>query len=298
MNLWRRNHVCMAEEGGGAGSGGAGTGSGADGAAPAGTGQGDASGQGGGAGSSALAAGAGADGGSEEVALADLIPEKYRVAKDDGSLDVEASARKQAEGYGALSKKFGAGDGAPESPDAYAPKLEMEGFNWDEAKKDPAMQGFIKGAHAKGLSNEQLSYVLGQYHSNMASILGGDAAATMDACETALGEHWKTPAEMTAGKQAAFKSFSAFAEKTGISLADFEASGAANNPLVIRLLAAIAPELGEDRSPGGAGSGGGESVEQLMASEAYSNPRHPDHAMVSEKVRKHYEGGHGVAAAL
>lgn len=235
------------------------------------------------------------------AAINDLIPEKYRVSKEDGTFDIEASARKQAEGYANLAKKLGEGkpaDAAPESPDAYEPKVEIEGFQWAEVKADPDMQSFLKSAHAKGFSNEDLSFVLTEYHNRVGAALEGNAALTLESCEAELGKVWATPEAMTQGKRDAFKAFSAYGPKAGVTIADLEASGAANNPAVLRLLAAIAPDLGEDRVPSGVGSSGTESVESLMTSPAYLDTKHVDHAVVSKKIQEHYQRKYGTAAAI
>ena len=240
------------------------------------------------------ALGSGAD--VTPAAINDLIPEKYRVSKEDGTLDIEASARKQAEGYANLAKKLGEGkpaDAAPESPDAYDPKLEIEGFKWDEVKADPKMQGFLKRMHGKGLNNAQLSEVLGAYYEAAPDLIAGNAELTQEGCEAELAKVWATPEAMTQGKQAAFKAFSAYADKAGVTIAEFEATGAANNPAVLRFLAAIAPDIGEDRVPSGLGMSGAESVESLMASPAYLDTKHADHAAVSKKIQEHYQRKYG-----
>lgn len=235
------------------------------------------------------------------AAINDLIPEKYRVSKEDGTFDIEASARKQAEGYANLAKKLGEGkpaDAAPESPDAYEPKVEIEGFQWAEVKADPDMQSFLKSAHAKGFSNEDLSFVLTEYHNRVGAALEGNAALTLESCEAELAKSWTTPEAMTQGKRDAFKAFSAYGPKAGVTIADLEASGAANNPAVLRLLASIAPDLGEDRVPSGLGMSGAESVESLMTSPAYLDTKHADHAAVSKKIQEHYQRKYGNTPAI
>ena len=63
-----------------------------------------------------------------------------------------------------------------------------------------------------------------------------------------------------------------------------------NDPRVIRLLARVGGEMGEDRSvtPPGGGIPSGQTVETLMTSEAYNNQRHPEHATVSRQVADHF----------
>lgn len=297
-------HAYMAEAGAdGAAGGGAAAGAGGDGAGAAGAGQETAQGAGAGAASSsALGAAAGAAAGTEgtggESAGFDWIPEKHRVTKDDGSFDLEASSRKVADAHRALEQRFGSGDLPPKDATEYAPEVALEGFNWDEFKTDPEMQGFLKGAHAKGITNAQLSYILGEHYQRMVGVAQGAATLNIEACQQELGKTWATPEAMKAGMSGAFKTFSAFAEKAGVTLQDLEASGAANNPAVIRLLAAIAPELGEDRGVSGTGAGGNEDITELLTNEAYTNPNHKDHKLISEKVRRHYERQYGNEIAL
>lgn len=134
--------------------------------APAGNAGGDNAGNGDGtqnpgggtpAGTSLLSTGAGEQGAD------DWLPEKYRVMGDDGKLNVEGSARKLADAYSHLEKRMGSGDTPPKTADEYAPKVEVEGFKWDEFKADPRMQSFMKSAHAKGITNDQMGFILGEY---------------------------------------------------------------------------------------------------------------------------------------
>lgn len=246
----------------GAGAGGSGAGGAADSGSAAGAG-------GAGASVSALASGAGAgDAGAGAGAAAagkgfDWIPEKHRVSKDDGSLDLEASAKKVADAYAHLSQKLGSGDAPPKTPDEYAPKVEAEGFNWDEFKADPEMQSFLKGAHAKGVTNDQLSFILGEYARVAPTLVEGAGALTADDCNAALAQVWKTPAEQTEGLQHAYRAAETFASKIGLTYDDIEAAGLGNNPLFIRLMAAIGPELGEDSSPNTSGMSSGMSDEDF-----------------------------------
>ena len=243
--------------------------------AAGGTGAGAAADQGGAAGAtggvaapvSALASGAGAGAAGAQSAAGgngfDWLPEKYRVAKDGGEIDLEASAKKVAEGYAHLSQRLGAGDVPPKSPDEYAPKVEAEGFNWDEFKADPRMQSFLKGAHAKGVTNDQLSFILGEYADIAPTLVEGSRALTAEDCNAALAQVWKTPAEQTEGVRHAYRAAETFASKIGLTYDDIEAAGLGNNPLFIRLMAAIGPELGEDSSPNTSGMSSGMSDEDF-----------------------------------
>lgn len=243
-------------------AGGAGAGAAAD--------QGGAAGAGGGSTApvSALASGAGAGAAGAQSAAGgasgfDWLPEKYRVAKDGGEIDLEASAKKVAEGYAHLSQRLGAGDVPPKSPDEYAPKVEAEGFNWDEFKADPEMQSFLKGAHAKGVTNDQLSFILGEYARVAPTLVEGAGALTVEDCNAALAQVWKTPAEQAEGIRGAYRVTEMLASKAGVSFEEIEASGLGNHPLFIRMVAALAPELGEDSSPNTSGMSSGMSEEDF-----------------------------------
>lgn len=113
----------------------------------------------------------------------------------DNKLDVEGSARKLAESYTHLEKRLGSGDAPPKTVEEYAPKVEAEGFNWDEFKADSEMQGFLKSAHAKGITNEQFGFVLGEYMQRALGQVGSAAELDAEAATSALRETWKTDAE-------------------------------------------------------------------------------------------------------
>ena len=114
--MWkRRHHVFMDEtpsgEGGGAGGGSA--------AAPAGGAEGGsptgAAAEGGAAGSGGTALEAGGQGEGQQH----FIPEKFLVKAEDGTVDLEGSAKKLAENYGNLEKRMGSGDMPPKSAEDY-----------------------------------------------------------------------------------------------------------------------------------------------------------------------------------
>lgn len=219
--------------------------------------QGGASGGGaGGAGAapgSVLATGATAAGSEQGAAGGagpnDWIPEKHRVNKADGTLDIEASARKVAEAHRHLEQKLGSGDVPPNTPEEYAPKVEIEGFKWDEFKDDPEMQSFLKAAHAKGVTNEQMSFILGEYMQRAPSLMQGAKQLDDQAASAELRKDWKTDDEFSKNVGLAFKAFDAFAAEADRARID-EIS---NNPIVLRLLANIGKEMQEDSLVNGGG---------------------------------------------
>lgn len=299
-------HVLMAEENGGQGGSGAsaaGTtganndGNGGGGAAAAGAG--NAQTQGGQAGASnsgaaGTAAGSGASASGQSNALAEgaqgqipSIPEKYQVKKDDGSIDIEASSVKLAEAYGHLEKRLGTGDIPPKSANEYqiaVPDSLKEVFN---PKEDQMFQEFLKSAHAEGLTQKQMDFVMGQYFEIAPRLVSGAQQLSADECTAQLKSEWKTDAQYKAEIGKAFKAATGYFGAD----ADYIISTYGNDPRLIRGLAKIGAEMGEDRSttpPGGA-IPGGQSVESLMSSEAYTNPKHADHARVSKQIADYFQ---------
>ncbi len=215
-----------------------------------------------------------------------FIPEKYQVKKDDGSLDLEASARKLAESYGHLEKRLGSGDVPPKSPDEYqitVPDSLKDAWN---PKEDAKLQAFLKDAHAKGFTQNQVDYAISQYLEIAPQLVEGSRALSADDCVADLKKTWTTDAQYKAEVGKAYKAAVAYGggDAEGI-IRDY-----GNDPRIVRMMARIGGELGEDKSlnPGGTQQGGG-TVESLMASEAYTNPKHPDHARVSAQVKAHFD---------
>lgn len=178
----------------------------------------------------------------------DYIPEKYRVTKDDGSFDLEQSSRKLAESYSHLEKRLGSGDAPPKTPEEYAVKLEgVEGFNWDEFKADESTQSFLKGAHAKGLTNDQVQYVIGEYMKAAPGLIEGGVQLTQQDCTAALKSVWADDQTMRANVTASYRAAEAFASAAG-QPGNFDAlmSKYGNDPDFIAFTANIGKELRED----------------------------------------------------
>ena len=182
----------------------------------------------------------------------DFIPEKYRTNKEDGSLDLEASSRKVAEAYKHLETRLGSGDAPPKTHEEYAPKIEVEGFNWDEFKADESTQSFLKGAHAKGLNNDQVEYVIGEYLKAAPGLIGGAAVLTQQDCTAALKAVWGDDQSIRANVSASYRAAEAFASQ-GDAPGNFNAlmTKYGNDPDFIAFTANIGKELKEDRAING-----------------------------------------------
>ena len=183
----------------------------------------------------------------------DYFPEKYQVKKEDGSLDLEQSSRKLAESYKHLETRLGSGDIPPKTADEYAVKLEgVEGFNWDEFKADEGTQSFLNGAHAKGLTNAQVEYVIGEYMKAAPGLVEGGVQLSQQDCAAALKAAWGDEQAMTQNVRASYRAAETFASEPG-KPGNFAALQAkyGNDPDFIAFTANIGRELKEDNAING-----------------------------------------------
>lgn len=183
----------------------------------------------------------------------DYFPEKYQVKKEDGSLDLEQSSRKLAESYKHLETRLGSGDIPPKTADEYAVKLEgVEGFNWDEFKADEGTQSFLKGAHAKGLTNAQVEYVIGEYMKAAPGLVEGGVQLSQQDCAATLKAAWGDEQAMTQNVRASYRAAETFASEPG-KPGNFAALQAkyGNDADFIAFTANIGRELKEDNAING-----------------------------------------------
>lgn len=226
----------------------------------------------------------------------DFVPEKYRVFGEDESFNLEASAKKMSEGYTHLAKRLGSDDVPPESPEGYKLDAESfgEGFDADAFMSDEKTQSFLKSMHAKGMTNSQVQEVLNYGLNEWApSLMEGNQALSEQECTEALKEVWPSDAEFNtqvghaakALKEVAGDEFDSLMGKYG------------NDPDFIKIMAQFGREMGEDAPPDYAPIMPSETLDDLMHSEAYSDPKHKDHEKVSAKVRSMFEKKFGKSAA-
>jgi len=212
------------------------------------------------------------------------IPEKYRVAGADGALDLAATMRKVDEHRSALEKRLGVGDIRPKTPDEY--KLpESDAFK--ALPIDPSTaKAFQAKAHSWGLSQSQYENVMSEYATLAPQLVQAGQAETVDGAVAALKDTWKD--DYDTNIRESFRVVSKVAESAGIPFDEVE-KAIGNNPVAIRLFAALAPEMREDATPAAANGSPGVGVQthqEYIAENwaAYSNPRDPKHAAVSARA--------------
>ncbi|MGK8662317.1 MULTISPECIES: hypothetical protein [Serratia] len=74
------------------------------------------------------------------------------------------------------------------------------------------MQGFLKAAHAKGITNDQMGFILGEYMSRAPAMVGDTAELDQEAAATELCGAWKTDAEFQKNLGLAHRAFMSLAD--------------------------------------------------------------------------------------
>jgi hypothetical protein len=242
-------------------------------------------------------AGEGGQGAGEGQGGDDWLPEKFRVVDADGKLDEAASARKLAQSYDALESHKGSLPQVPASPDDYtleAPKdaegKPLEGFDVEEFTGDPLFKSFAKDAHANGLTQAQLQFVVERYLKVAPELIAADKQVSLAEAKTELGTIWKDEGAMRSGLADAMRAITTF----GAEADDVPGSRArlqerfATDPDFAAFAASVAKELKEDQLPAGGPVSSDMEVESLQKSKAYWDPKDPQHAIVKQKVDTFY----------
>lgn len=237
-----------------------------------------------------------ADGGSALSAggatdwTVEAIPEKYRVKGEGGELDVNATLRKVDEHRAALERRMGAGDIRPKTADDY----KLEGDQFKALGLDAAATAdFRKQAHEMGLSQTQFEGVMAKYAELAPGLVNASAAMNAEQVLGDLGKVWPDKEAFDANLRGAHRAATVLAKKANMTPEEVDAA-IGNNPAAIRLLAALAPELGEDSTPAsaaGAGTSGGSTDLTSYLSQgdnwtAYSDPKHIRHAEVTAQASR------------
>ena len=149
----------------------------------------------------------------------------------------------------------------PKSADAYS--VEIDGFDFDAFKADNAE--VLQSFHAEGMTNKQVEAVVKAYEQHQ--------SVQMEALQEEWGNDFG--ANVNLAKQA-------------IEALGFQASDLDSPIGALKLAAAIGKHIQEDLPPSNTQQNVGESVQQLMMSEAYLNDKHPDHKRVYAQVEQAY----------
>lgn len=152
-------------------------------------------------------------------------------------------------------------------------------------KADPLWNGFLKGAHSRGMTNAQVSYVLDAYTQRM--------APNPDAAEAELRNDFPTDAQLQAALGQSYRATKAYAGSDD-AFKKLETKFG-SDPDFIRFAARIGKELGEDRPPEGLTSAESDTLESLLGHPGYMDNKHPEHKQIVSKARAMYAKKYGEA---
>jgi len=259
-------------DGGQGGEGGDGGGAGSQGGGGLLTGQAPGGGDGGAGG------GTGGEGGGLS------IPEKFLVTGEDGQPDYKAIVEKALPAYAKLEKHHHGYEEPPESADGYQIEDYLpEGFDRNP-EKEKAVLGQL---HQIGLNNKHAQGVLSLFGTLLGDAIA-EEKATMEAATTELQGEWGD--KFTERMNRVNYTLSQAPED--VVKAITSDARLMNNPQVIRLLDWIGKEFEDDTSANQMGAAEIEDIDQLRNSEAYLDPKHPDHKRVMAKVSEAYAKGY------
>lgn len=257
--------------------------------------QGDAGAEG----ASVLAtAGEGAEASKTEVGQDEIfIPEKFRVFKEDNTLDIEASSRKLAQSYSALEKHKGYSEVPPDTVEGYTvnpPEAYKEVFD----AEDPLLKSFLEDAHKAGMTQSQVDTALNKYFELLPSLVDAQEANTFETTKQEVEKMWPNEVERKQNMLEALNAAKIVANKAGLAFDDLEKSGLGNNPTFIKLMASINKEFKEDTSAtagtmvnhGGITSDA--EYQSVIKSEAYLKASHPEHALAVQKAMAYRKKTH------
>lgn len=208
------------------------------------------------------------------------IPDKFKVTAEDGSVDYKATVAKMNESYSYLEKKVGTGEVAPKSVDEY--KLEREDFDFEEFKADESNKEFLTEAHKHGITNKQLDFLISEYDKRAVNLVSNSSQIDTDSTVQTLQSDW--------GDKYEANIFNAVKAARACGITDEQI----NNPLIgnnvafIKMAAYFGSQMTEDK-PVSNGTPVNVDIQSLMRSEAFFNPKHPDHKSVKAQIDSYYD---------
>lgn len=208
------------------------------------------------------------------------IPEKFKVTAEDGSVDYKATVAKMNESYSYLEKKVGTGEVAPKSVDEY--KLERADFDFEEFKADESNKEFLTEAHKHGITNKQLDFLISEYDKRAVNLVSNSSQIDTDTTVQTLQSDWGDKYEANI-----FNAVKA-ARACGITDEQINDPMIGNNVAFIKMAAYFGSQMTEDK-PVSNGTPVNVDIQSLMRSEAFFNPKHPDHKSVKAQIDSYYD---------
>lgn len=214
------------------------------------------------------------------------VPEKFMVADQEGQPDYKAIVEKIGQSYTHLEKRLGTGDMPPRTADEY----QLENYLPEGMEPNPeSVKPVLTEFHKLGLTQKQVQGVMSVFGQQVGAGLAQEKAG-FEAGQAALKAAWGDQFDQRIGD--ARKALSAYSAEDPELKRLAEDPQLSNNPLVVRLLAMVGAELGEDRPAHSMGGAAAESIDEIRKSKAYFDPKDPGHSDAVRKVNEAYARGY------
>lgn len=217
---------------------------------------------------------------ANDSSIETAISEKFKVVSEDGSVDYKATVAKMNESYSYLEKKVGTGEVAPKTIDEY--KLEREDFDFEEFKADESNKEFLTEAHKHGITSKQLDFLISEYDKRAVDLVSNSSQIDTDTTVQTLQSDWGDKYESNI-----FNAVKA-AKACGITDEQINDPMIGNNIAFIKMAAYFGSQINEDK-PINNGTPVNVDITSLMRSEAFFNPKHPDHKSVKAQIDSYYD---------
>lgn len=216
---------------------------------------------------------------ADNSSIETAIPDKFKVVSEDGSVDYKATVAKMNESYSYLERKVGTGEVAPKSVDEY--KIEREDFNFDDFKADESNKAFLEEAHKHGITNKQLDFLIQEYDRRAVDLVSNSSQIDTDSTVQTLQTEW--------GDQYEANIFNAVKAARACGITDEQINDPliGNNVAFIKMASYFGSQINEDK-PVTNGTPVNVDIQSLMRSEAFFNPKHPDHKSVKSQIDSYY----------
>lgn len=183
-------------------------------------------------------------------------------------------------GWAVLYADTNTGEVAPKSVDEY--KLEREDFDFEEFKADESNKEFLTEAHKHGITNKQLDFLLSEYDKRAVDLVSNSSQIDTDTTVQTLQSDWGDKYEANI-----FNAVKA-ARACGITDEQINDPLIGNNVAFIKMASYFGSQMTEDK-PVSNGTPVNVDISSLMRSEAFFNPKHPDHKSVKAQIDSYYD---------
>lgn len=155
---------------------------------------------------------------------------------------------------------------------------------WDDWKADESNMDFLNKAHGAGITNEQLDFLLKEYDSRAIDLVSNSSQMDTQTVVSDLQKEWGGDYQTNINN--AFRA----AQASGLTPEQINDPSIGNNVAFIKMASYFGGQMGEAKGVTNA-TPIKEDIGSLMRSEAYSNPRHPEHNATVERINQAYKNG-------